>query len=258
MVTLVPGPVSLATSTISANPEAIVGNGASTSTITVQLKDAFGNNLATGAGTVVLATTRGSLSAVTDSANGRYGAVLTSPATIDTARITGTLNAAPFADDARVAFVEGVPTQLAWLRDPCDTVAGRVIPGVGGTPAVEIRDASGYRVITATNAVTLSFGANPGGGTLGGTTTRNAVAGVVAFDNLTVNRAAQGYTLAASSGTLTKDTSAAFRILPGAPSTLAFAQQPGTSVIGQVIVPAVVVHVDGFPRERGCPRGGSP
>lgn len=242
VVQFLPGPVSLLLSTISANPAAIIANGGTTSRITVQLKDAFGNNLTGSAGTVALATTHGTLGAVTDSANGRYGAVLTSAPVVDTARVTGTLNGSPFADDARVAFVEGVPTSVAWIRSPRDTVAGATLSSAGGSPAVEIRDASGFRVQNATNAVTVALAANPGGATLGGTVARNAVNGIVVFDDLVLTKAAAGYTLAASSAGLTGDTSASFRIRAAAPAALAFAQQPTNSVINQIITPAVVVR----------------
>jgi hypothetical protein len=247
VVQLLPGSVSLSVSTIGAQPEAIIANGSTTSVITVQLKDAFGNNLASSGGAVTLTTTRGTLGAVTDSANGRYGALLTSAATIDTAVVTGRLNGVLFTDDARVAFIEGLPTHLAWLRDPRDTVAGALLSGTGGTPAVEVRDASGFRVQNAANTVTVAFAANPGAGTLSGTLTRNAVNGVAVFDNLFITKAAAGYTVQASAAGLTGDTSAAFSILPAASAALAFAQQPTATVTGQIITPAVVVRtVDAF------------
>jgi hypothetical protein len=243
VVQFVPGPASLVTSTISASPEAIIANGGSTSRITVQLKDAFNNNLTAGAGAVVLSTTRGSIGAVTDSANGRYSAILTASTTPDTARVTGTLTGSPFIDDARVAFLAGTPFSVAWIRDPRDTVAGGVLPATGGFPAVEIRDVAGFRVTTATDPVTVSFAANPGGATLGGNVIRNAVNGVAVFDNLSITRAAAGYMLEAASGTLLKDTSTTFTIRPAVAAGLAFTQQPGTTVVGQPITPPVVIRL---------------
>jgi hypothetical protein len=243
VVQFTPGSVSLATSNISANPTSIIANGGSTSRITVQLRDAFGNNLIAGAGTVLLTTNHGTIGAVTDSTNGRYSALLTSSTSLDTARVTGTLNGSPLADDALVAFVEGAPVSVAWIRDPRDTVAGAVLGGSGGSPAVEIRDASGFRVVNATNAVTVGFAANPGATTLGGNVTRNAVDGVAVFDNLTITKAATGYTLEAVSGTLLRDTSGTFAIRSAAATALAFTQQPGTTVVGQPITPAVAVRL---------------
>ena len=72
---------STALSTLGAAPGSITANGSSTSTVTVQLKDAFGNNLGGSGGTVALSATQGSLSAVTDHADGTYTATLTSSTT---------------------------------------------------------------------------------------------------------------------------------------------------------------------------------
>ncbi len=93
-----------ATSTISAAPTSISADGSSTSTITVQIKDAGGDNLIVGGDAVVLATTAGTLSVVTDNADGTYTATLTSSTSAETATITGTLNTVAMTDNATVAF----------------------------------------------------------------------------------------------------------------------------------------------------------
>jgi CSLREA domain-containing protein len=82
-------------------------------------------------------------------------------------------------------------------------------------PAVQvaIQDALGNLVADATDAVTVAIGTNPGGGTLSGTATVNAVAGVGSFTDLTIDQVGTGYTLVANSGSLTSATSAAFDIL---------------------------------------------
>jgi hypothetical protein len=83
------------------------------------------------------------------------------------------------------------------------------------TPSVtvEIRDAGGNLVNTATNNITLVFGTNPSAGTLAGTTTVAAVAGVATFNNLSINNVGTGYTLTASAtGITTSTTSASFNI----------------------------------------------
>src|SRR3989441_1419993 len=116
-----------------------------------------------------------------------------------------------------------VPTQLAFSSPPTSATAGASI-----SPAVqvEVQDAGGNRITTARNAVTLAIGTNPGSGTLSGTLTANAVAGVATFSGLSIDKAGTGYTLTAGSGTLTGATSAAFDIAPGAPAQLAFTVQP--------------------------------
>lgn len=106
------------------------------------------------------------------------------------------------------------PTQLAFTVQPTDASAD-----VPVSPAVQvaIRDASGSVVTSATDAVTVMIGTNPAAGTLSGTTTVNAVAGVASFTDLTIDQAGTGYTLVANSGSLTSATSAAFDILDFTP-----------------------------------------
>src|SRR5262249_45115364 len=50
-----------------------------------------------------------------------------------------------------------------------------------------------------TGSVSLALASNPGGATLGGGTTMNAAAGVAAFTGLTLDKAAVGYTIRATS-----------------------------------------------------------
>ncbi len=113
-------------------------------------------------------------------------------------------------DDAPAGPDDGVPSQLAFTVQAGDApVGGAITPA----PQVAIQDASGNLVASATNAVTVSLGANPGGGTLLGTTTVDAVGGVATFSDLSLDQVESGYTLVASSGSLTQATSAVFDIL---------------------------------------------
>jgi hypothetical protein len=61
--------------------------------------------------------------------------------------------------------------------------------------------------------VTVALGANPGGATLGGTLTVNAVNGVATFANLSINVAANGYTLLATSPDLLPSTTSTFDVV---------------------------------------------
>jgi adhesin/invasin len=209
-----PGPPSGATSQITASPTSIPANGTATSTITVELRDASGTPLTTGGATVALSTTAGALSGVTDNGNGTYTATLTAPSSAGSATVSGTVNASAISDTAVVTFTE-VPTRLEFVQQPTDEVAGAPI-----TPAVTVRavNSGGQTVPGFTGNVTIGIGTNPSGGTLSGTTTVAAVNGIATFGNLSINRTGSGYTLAASSGTLTGATSASFAITPGPPS----------------------------------------
>lgn len=93
-------------------------------------------------------------------------------------------------------------------------------------------------------AVTLSLGTNPGGASLNGTQTVTTTAGVATFSGLWLDKAATGYTLAASTaGTVTDAESAAFDIVAAAPAQLAFGVQPTTTKVSRVISPAVEVEI---------------
>jgi hypothetical protein len=133
---------------------------------------------------------------------------------------------------APFTIAPGAPTQLAYQQQPSDAAAGDLI-----APAITVRilDSLGNLVATANNAVTLAFGANPGGGTLSGTTTVNAVNGVATFSTLSINRAATGYTLVASATSLSSATSDPFDISTNTPARVRFAQQPANTVAGEAI-----------------------
>jgi len=132
----------------------------------------------------------------------------------------------------------GAAAKLSFTVQPSNATAG-----AGIVPAVAIQDASGNTVTSATGAVTVALGANPGGGTLSGTTTVNPVNGVATFSGLSVNKAASGYTLVASSIPLTSATSAAFTITPAAAGQLAFTEQPSNGTAGVSLSPAVAVAI---------------
>src|SRR5438445_351211 len=128
----------------------------------------------------------------------------------------------------------GTATRLAFTQQPTNTVAGGAI-----SPAVQLSalDPAGNLVPTFTGSVTVALGNNPGGSTLGGTTTVAAVGGVVTFSDLTLDKTAPGYWLTATG--LGTATSSSFNIIAGPATQLVFGTQPGTTVAGQQITPAV-------------------
>lgn len=89
----------------------------------------------------------------------------------------------------------GPAAAISFLVAPSTTRPGAVM-----TPAVQVavQDAVGNIVTTATNAITVAFGANPASGTLSGTTTVAAVNGIATFSNLAINNPGDGYTLTAA------------------------------------------------------------
>ncbi|MDC0714749.1 S8 family serine peptidase [Stigmatella sp. ncwal1] len=136
----------------------------------------------------------------------------------------------------------GAPTRVRFTQQPSSAAAGATI-----TPAVQatLQDAFGNTAVQSTLPISVALGSNPGGGTLSGTTTVDAVAGVASFSTLSVNRSGAGYTLVASATGLTPDTSTAFTITAGAPALLVFTASPSAHVTSGAAFPAQVEVRDG-------------
>ncbi len=138
------------------------------------------------------------------------GVMTTAGATGDTtATVRSSVNA--FLTIALQPPVAGTKSQLAFAQQPTNTAAGNSI-----TPAitVQIQDASGNLVTTATDTVTIAIGTDPSSGValLNGTLSVAAVAGVATFSDLDIDTGGTGYTLAASATGLTGATSTSFDI----------------------------------------------
>jgi alpha-tubulin suppressor-like RCC1 family protein len=128
---------------------------------------------------------------------------------------------------------------LAYLVEPSAAIAGEALdPAV----QVEVRDAGGSRVADAGVPVTLSLGANPGGGALSGTKTVNAINGVASYTGLSIERSGVDYTLVASSTGIIAATSAGFDIAAAAPAMIGYLPVPGTSTAGEPLGFGVAVQ----------------
>jgi len=168
--------------------------------------------------------------------------------TIDKAGTGYTLTASATAltPDTSAAFAvsPGTVSQIVFSVQPSSVVSGSVM-----SPSVEVsfRDATGNVVTSATTPVTLSItgGTGAAGAVLGGTLTRTAVGGVASFNNLTVDKAATGYTLTATpaGGSPSAVTSAAFNVTAGPAAKLGFRVQPTSANAGAIITPAIQVEV---------------
>jgi hypothetical protein len=107
---------------------------------------------------------------------------------------------------ASTNVVPGAATQLVVTAQP----AGMVAPGAAFGLTVTAEDAYGNVAAGFTGSVSVGLAANPGGATLGGSTTTNAVHGVAAFTGLTLDKTGIGYTLQATGSGLSTATTAAF------------------------------------------------
>jgi hypothetical protein len=136
----------------------------------------------------------------------------------------------------------GVAQTLAIAVQPSATAAGSPI-----APAVEVaaRDTFGNVATASTAGITLAItsGTGTAGAVLGGTLTRSVVNGVATFGNLTIDKAGTGYTLTAAATGLTGAATAAFNVVPGAPTHLGFGLQPGATVAGAPLAPAARVLI---------------
>ncbi len=148
------------------------------------------------------------------------------------------LSGSPITVNATALAV--VATKLVLTTAPVSGLAGSVVPAV----AVTAQDALGNTVSTFAGDVSVAIGANPGGSTLGGTTTVTAVNGVATFSNLSLNRPGTGYTFLFSSSTLSSVASAAFNITAGNAARLVFGPMTSTADAGIAMGSVVVTAQD--------------
>ncbi len=234
-------------------PAATTAGATITPAVKVAGQDAFGNLVTTFTGSVQVAITPGSGTAGatlsgTTTASAVAGVATFSTLSIDKSgadyKLTASSGVLTSATSAIFAINAGAPKAVTIDQQPTTTVAGTAItPGV----TVTARDLLGNPVKTFTGNVTIAIAVNPAAGTLAGTKTVAAVAGTATFGNLSIDKAATGYRLAATSSGLTPDTSSAFSITAAAATKLAFAVQPVNTLAAANITPAVQVSaVDNF------------
>src|SRR5439155_1193731 len=239
---ITPGTTALLVFTV--QPSSATSGAAITPAVQVSAQDAQGNTATPFSGNVALAIAAnpggGTLSGTATAAavggvvsfgslsidKAGTGYTLATSATGLTGATSSTFNIEPAAAN-RLVFT-GQPTSV--------TAGATITPAV----AVTVQDGLGNTVTGFTGNVTVAIATNPGGGTLAGTATVAATAGVATFSNLSINKTGTGYTLGASSGGLT-GTSAGFNIASGGATQLVFAQQPSTTTAGAAITPAVQI-----------------
>lgn len=219
----------------------------------VQLADANGNPVTTSGISVQAQIASGpggaSLSGVFTSTTNTSGLATFANLGISGPAGSYTLNfVVPNRDDisgsppsSAINLTAGSASRLVYLQQPGNIVAGGTI-----TPAVRvgIQDALGNPVTSATNQVTVAFGANPGAANLGGTKTVAAVAGVATFSTLTVDKPGNGYTLQASASGLSGVTSSQFNVSTGSASNIAAnSASTLTGTAGSPVSPAPSVKV---------------
>lgn len=142
-------------------------------------------------------------------------------------RLHATAGGLTAADSDPFDVTVGPPAGLAFTGQPG---GGDADHAWVGQPEVSVVDAGGNLVATDTSDVTLAITAGTGDATAALSCTTNpvtAVAGVASFAGCTIDKAAAGYTLHATDGTLAPTDSEAFDVTAGAAASLAFTGQPG-------------------------------
>ena len=168
---------------------------------------------------------------------------LTSPSSVTVTVVAGETATATFTVRCSAPPPPPPPppaTNLAFTTQPQSTQAGQTMAAV----RVTARDDLGNPVTGFTGTITVALGANPGGGTLSGTTSVAAVNGVATFSTLSINNPGNGYTLVANATGLTGTTSAAFNITPAPATNLAFTTQPQSTQAGQTMAAVRVTARD--------------
>ena len=134
-------------------------------------------------------------------------------------------------------------TRLSLTSGP---VEGSSIPS--GAPlrvVVSAVDTDGDPVSNFTGAVNVALSANPSGGTLAGTSSVNAVAGVASFAAINIIKPGTGYAIQATSGSLPPVSTPSFNIVPGPPAyivLLSGGNQAGA--VGSALAPVTVLVTD--------------
>ncbi|MFZ2514888.1 MAG: hypothetical protein WAW82_04405, partial [Candidatus Lutibacillus vidarii] len=134
----------------------------------------------------------------------------------------------------------------AALRFDTQPGNGQADQALGVQPEVAVVDAMGNRVSTSTAPVTLSITSGTGTGAAQLSCTHNPVpasSGLASFAGCAIDKTGSGYTLTATSPTLTSATSGTVDVTLGSVSDLAFSTSPGGGPGGAVFATQPVVSV---------------
>ena len=137
-----------------------------------------------------------------------------------------------------VTVTAGAASQLGIRSQPAGAASAATMTT---PPVIEVRDAAGNPIVTSTASVTVAIAT--GGGTLAGSATVAAVAGVASFTDLGVTGLIGARTLSFASAGLAGTTSAAFTLAAGAPTQLAVRTQPVASSAYANFTTAPVVEI---------------
>lgn len=184
---------------------------------TVTAQDAYNTASLLPSGSAFILSTNGNAGPISGSVSGTIasgsnsvvvsGIMLPDPGTGVTITSTNTGGAPLSAGTSAPFTVVGVATQLKFVNVPASGTAGSNLPVF----TVEARRADNSVDTNFTGNITITKASGPG--TISGTLTKAAVAGVATFNNIQFD-AAGTYTITTASGTLTNDMSGNIVIVP--------------------------------------------
>ena len=116
----------------------------------------------------------------------------------------------------------GLTSVVRRLKFTTQPVNWKLDTAMSPSVVVAVQDSFGNTKTSYTGTVTIALSANPSGGTLSGTLSVAAVAGVATFSNLKLNKVGGGYSLKATATDLKQKVSSVFKII----SNLSFTIQP--------------------------------
>ena len=201
--------------------------------LTLEAEDSSGNPVTSFNGTVTVALASNTWAALggTLSVQASGGVATFSGLTLNNARSGYTLAVTSAgigeAITSAITVAPAAPSQVVIGRQPPASVTA----GSAFFMEAAIEDPFGNIVTSAVNTVTLALANHPGGSALGGTLSVTPSGGVATFFGLTLNKAASGYTLQASSSGLSSATTSAMTVTPAAATQVAITQQPPASVV---------------------------
>jgi hypothetical protein len=201
--------------------------------LTVTAEDQYGNVATAFAGSVAIALKSdpggGSLGG-TGSIVPTDGVAAFSDLEIDKAGIGFTIQASSIGvTDATTNSFDVTPvaaTKLVVTAEPATSFTAGSTFGL----TVEVEDALGNVVTNFGSTVDITLRSNPGEGSIGGTTSLNLNSGFAVFSGLTLDAAANGYTIQATGTGLTSATTDSFDVTPAAASQLIVTAQPPSTV----------------------------
>jgi hypothetical protein len=149
------------------------------------------------------------------------------------------------ANSGAFTIAPGAAAKLVYVAQPAAN--SNIAAGANINLVVQVLDANDNVVTSDASTVTITVGNNPGGSTIGGTTSANAIAGVATFV-VKLDKAGASYTLVATdgNGSVTGATTNAFNIVAGAAVALVFVQQPSDVVQGSSLASVSVQLQDAF------------